>query len=967
MKLSWIFAFVLLYTYTVGQELAHFNITQQEGLPSNTVYDVFQDSRGFLWVATENGVARYNGASFRRYTNTQVRSTAVSNLSEDNGSRIWLHNFFGEILYIENDTLKKLDGWDEKYTQGFPSITNLGDSLLISNWNTLLYYSISKRTWHPSLPDTPRSINYNHHLVDTHKNVWVCFSTDSTTYVKNINTMSNDAYVLSNKEYQLNRNVVRLHRWQEALWAFDQVSQLFLHLDQGRVAAAPPHYQHALQHARQVQNLGDSLLAFTGPNGVFIVNRNNEWMHLLPGKNVSCITTDREGGLWAGTLNEGLYYFPISNSFMFARQAAGLYTKLAADTKNNRLFAGGYAGQVDIFSADGKALGTIAAPIDKEVQSIFFDSVRNDLYVFTNALRRYNANTLALIETITIAATKKITPVQNKLALATSAGLYLYDPDTRIKQTLPNPQRITALAFHESSNTLWVGSQKGVYQYNIITGATIVWQPAPNKASPGTSSLLVLGKRVLVGTLTDGLYIVDEEKTDHISRSRGLSSHHITSLAQFENTVWVGSDRGLSKVDLPTLAVANIDETKGLMAEEVYDVSILNNTLWVSHANGLQVFTRVPAHNNISPRIHINSFSSNGRTLPLSNLALPDGSRQLTITFDVSNNLKSRGTSTIHYRIKELGEDWHSTTLKNPVANYLSLPFGDFTLEAMAINEDGVQSPVLSLPLTVPAPFWKQLWFSIVVVLFLIMLTAWIVYKQLQKINEANQVKLRQLTQEQELRIAQLTSIRAQMNPHFIFNTMSLIQGEVAAGQTQEASKHIHLFSSLIRNVLDLSAKEVVTLHEEIEILEKYLAIEKDRFDGTLDYTIHQSDEVKNELVRIPSLLTQPFVENALRHGLMHKAGAKKLTIDFSIHNDVLTISIDDYGIGRKASHELNKHQKHHASFALEAYQKRIALLNANRPGAISLSIIDKQGDHGRATGTTVVITVSLDDKLHEH
>jgi ligand-binding sensor domain-containing protein len=962
MKVCCILAFVLLSIAVVGQELAHFTITQQHGLPSNTVYDVFQDSQGFLWVATENGLARYNGSSFRRYTNTQVRSTAVSHLSEDNDSRIWLHNFFGEILYIENDTLKKLASWDDQFTQGFPSITNQGDSLLISNGGMLLYYSILSKTWHRPMPAASASINYNHHAVGPGNQVWVCSSTDSVTYVESIGSAHQQKYVLPHSRYKLNRNVVRLLTWQGSLWLFDQVSHLFLQLEKDTVMPAPPYYNAALQHARQVQNLGDSLLAFTGPNGVSILNRDNKWMHVLPGKNVSCLAADREGGLWAGTLNEGLLYIPIAHSFLFPRQASGLYTKLAVDKKNNRVFGGGYAGQVDVFSGEGKTIATLAAPVAKEVQSIFFDSTRNELYVFTNALRRYNANTLTLLETISVAATKDIAYMHPHVALATSAGLYLYHPDTHTKQVLPFSQRITALAFQQSSQTLWVGSQKGLYQYNTLTGKRTVWQPSATSDSPGTARLLVCGNRLLVGTLTNGLYVIDAEKITHISPSNGLSSDHITSLHYFGTKVWVGTDRGLSLVDTDDLSVTVLNETKGLLAEEVYDLSLVGNALWVSHANGLQIFEHVPTRNLAKPLLHINHISSNGQTLPLSSATLPDGSQQLSIVFDVSNNLRSRGTATILYRIKELGEDWHSTTLKNPVANYLSLPYGNFTLEARAKNEDGILSALLTLPIIVPTPFWKQLWFSAVTIFLLIAFTAFVVYKRLQKINETNRLRLHQLTQEQELRIAQLTSIRAQMNPHFIFNTMSLIQGKVLNGLTEDANRNIQNFSLLLRKVLDFSGKEMITLQQEIEILEKYLAIEKDRFDGLLSYSISLDERLQQELVRIPSLLTQPFVENALRHGLLHKEGAKKLSIEFTLANDCLTIRVDDNGVGRKTSAAFNKSRTHdHRSFAIAAYQKRIDLLNSNRSRKIELSIIDKYSEQGVASGTTVVILVPLD------
>jgi LytS/YehU family sensor histidine kinase len=129
-----------------------------------------------------------------------------------------------------------------------------------------------------------------------------------------------------------------------------------------------------------------------------------------------------------------------------------------------------------------------------------------------------------------------------------------------------------------------------------------------------------------------------------------------------------------------------------------------------------------------------------------------------------------------------------------------------------------------------------------------------------------------------------------------------------------------------------------------------------------LSYSISLDERLQQELVRIPSLLTQPFVENALRHGLLHKEGAKKLSIEFTLANDSLTIRVDDNGVGRKTSAAFNKSRTHdHRSFAIAAYQKRIDLLNSNRSRKIELSIIDKHSEQGVASGTTVVILVPLD------
>jgi hypothetical protein len=507
-----------------------------------------------------------------------------------------------------------------------------------------------------------------------------------------------------------------------------------------------------------------------------------------------------------------------------------------------------------------------------------------------------------------------------------------------------------------------------LFSLQLATHVINEWKPDATKDSPGVSCLLTLAHAVLVGTITDGLFLMQEgELKKHITSSHGLVSNRVSSVTYHDSTLWIGSDNGVSIYNLRSDTCFHLNKTKGLLAQEVYDVALSNSLLWVSHAQGLQVFKEPDFLNLQKPVVRIKSVSSNGQPMKLKNgIKLSPESRQLTISFDVSNNLRAQGSTSILYRIRELDENhWQHTTLKNPIANYLSLPYGKLTLDVKAENENGIVSAnIVSLPITVLAPVWKQPWFIAMSIFVIIIICTLLIYLRLKKINTLNKLRLQQINLAQELRIAQLTSIRAQMNPHFIFNTMALIQGKVLNGLKDEANQHIQVFSALLRSVLDFSTKEMIHLHEEIDILEKYLSIEKDRFGGALEYTISQDEHTRNELIQIPTLLTQPFIENALRHGLMHREGRKVLLIDFSLRSGTLTIRIDDNGIGRFASAEFNKQRnKEHNSFAIKAYQKRIDLLNATRSNKIKLTITDKYSDQGLPTGTLVIIQIPIENE----
>lgn len=209
---------------------------------------------------------------------------------------------------------------------------------------------------------------------------------------------------------------------------------------------------------------------------------------------------------------------------------------------------------------------------------------------------------------------------------------------------------------------------------------------------------------------------------------------------------------------------------------------------------------------------------------------------------------------------------------------------------------------------------------------------------------------------------SQLMALRAQMNPHFVFNCLNSIQECIVTQKYGEASLYLNKFAKLFRSVLNNSGKVYVTLAEEIEVLDLYLTLEHMRFEKSFTYSIHTHEELETEEILVPSMLLQPYVENALWHGLMHKEGDRKLCIAFNKKGeDVFECVIEDNGIGRKKALELKEQQsktKRHVSRGMTISKDRIELLQKQGQHAV-LSIIDKHTGSGEAAGTKVVVELS--------
>jgi putative methionine-R-sulfoxide reductase with GAF domain/anti-sigma regulatory factor (Ser/Thr protein kinase) len=222
---------------------------------------------------------------------------------------------------------------------------------------------------------------------------------------------------------------------------------------------------------------------------------------------------------------------------------------------------------------------------------------------------------------------------------------------------------------------------------------------------------------------------------------------------------------------------------------------------------------------------------------------------------------------------------------------------------------------------------------------------------------EKQQAKIEVLENRQKVTESRLQSLRLQMNPHFLFNALNSIQQMILANEEMVATRYLSRFSKLLRTILVHSDKESVTLKEELEILNLYVELESVRFRDSFQYSITCDEEIDKEEVKVPTLLVQPFVENAIWHGLMHKEGNRKLKIDFFEKNNCLRCVIEDNGIGREKSAQakMNNGQRH-VSKGIQVSLERLKNMENDNGQKGSLIIFDLKDDNGQPSGTRVEI-----------
>lgn len=304
------------------------------------------------------------------------------------------------------------------------------------------------------------------------------------------------------------------------------------------------------------------------------------------------------------------------------------------------------------------------------------------------------------------------------------------------------------------------------------------------------------------------------------------------------------------------------------------------------------------------------------------------------------------------YKLEGLDKDWiHAGNIL--VARYTNLPPGEYIFRVKGMNMAGVFSRnVTSLYISVQPAFWQTWWFRALFVLAILGLVYG--YFRVRMYLVRKEARSRAAFRE-ELAQLEMKALRAQMNPHFIFNALNSIQTFMMKNETEQALAYLSRFARLIRNVLDHSQLNSISITRETDMLENYLELERLRLSERFDYRIMIDPKLDSDFLEIPAMVIQPFVENAIWHGLQHKNERGLLTIEFIRRENQILCVIEDNGIGRDAATTL-KQQSHptHISRGVQITKDRLQIYNSRFKMDASFDIEDLKDANGNATGTRV-------------
>ncbi len=454
---------------------------------------------------------------------------------------------------------------------------------------------------------------------------------------------------------------------------------------------------------------------------------------------------------------------------------------------------------------------------------------------------------------------------------------------------------------------------------------------------------------IWIGIKGGGFVVVKDDKIRFDIRDEKYKNYgNIRLIKCTQKHAWLLTERGLLVTDYQGKILSQYNSEMGIEANNITDMIVSGKKAWLCSKNGLmsidfreQQFGKPPA-----PIL---------RTVELQGIAQPEGryhfpyyKNTLNTKFTSINPYTKIGFEYL-YRLKGEHDDWRVANTES--AYYPRLSPNTYTFELKTRSKNGQESKTVDFDIEIRKPFWQNIWFILISVLGIAGILYWIYNRNEQRKAERNYY-------DQELRSSQLTALKTQMNPHFIFNALNSIQEFIIMNEKRLANEYLSKFARLMRVYLNHSSKDWVPLEEEIQALKLYLDLEKLRFENA---QVHLNIDPKLELehIRIPPLFVQPYVENAFKHGLLHKPNNRKLDISFSkITNNTLQIIIEDNGVGRKKAMEIkNKRINKNLSFATTANQQRLQLLNYNKQSQIAVKIIDLE-ENNCAAGTKIIIQI---------
>lgn len=666
-------------------------------------------------------------------------------------------------------------------------------------------------------------------------------------------------------------------------------------------------------------------------------------------KYISDVFVDHEGNTLLGTFDEGILVVTDPRVEGINIDNAHRLTKMVPD-ENNGLFIGTNKGEIFHYHS-GKMQLIFRDPSHKPIEAITYWQAQKWLVYSTSAgmqVSLWKNGKLTPLRLLGAAMKNGFFGPNDIGYVASNIGVYELkstDGHCEIQRIESLKIRAHNVFLNPDTRTVYAGNSDGLTLL-YPSGKTRIVRYKDSYIYP--RSVAMYEDLVYVGTRKHGILIFKDDKI----QGRIKFDDEIRKVIIASEKLFILTNSGLYISNLDGTGTTKMNKSSGLSFDHVTEFAVNGNTIYVTNLNTLESVQLEDLLEKKKPipilfdEIRVNGAKSTTNAYS-SNL------RNLTFTFKVAT-LRYRENIHYEYQLKGYEKGWQKLNYADNQVVYNTLPAGEYTFVVRSVNGN-TRSKEISYSFSIAAPYYQRWWFYILIIFLSGIIIASLFVIRIRAIRKKNKQRLKTQQMQTDVLESELKALRSQMNPHFIFNSLNSIQDLILQEDTDASYDYIVLFADLVRSTLNYSNADFIPFEKEIEFLDIYLSLEKLRFKEDFTYSI---DVGNVDGIKVPSMLIQPFIENALLHGLLHKEGSKRLTISFEL-DEQLTCLVEDNGIGREKSKEIRDRQgQSHESFALEAIQKRLLILNEQLPDSQGSYTFEDLYDEQSPAGTRVRIII---------
>jgi sensor histidine kinase YesM len=917
------FLFTASFLFCDAQSFRFTQYTTHNGLPIDNVYAAAQDEYGYIWFATDFGISKFDGYRFvNYYKNSGMANKAVTDIVYAGGDSllflsypntiqsIHINGTIRTIAQCNNFSVQQLIRHNNRYYFYQREFSTIG---ILENGNTAIVTLDSLLQGSGLLLHAVFPVNKTTVAFCTNKGLYMRSEKQTKLLLPNtdvtfgltgknhvITAISNSAVVEIDTAYTVSRTKIK-------------------------IPGAVPIY-----HMTEDK---DGVIWLRGMvNGIFRLqhNRLQEMSAALSMQNkiINEFFIDARGNAWFCTDGSGVL-FKRANTLKVYETSDGLANNrvLQLLLHNNELFIGTSNG---LSVRSKNTIKKINLPsVAKGLKWVYYlkDLADNQIGIAGATMFNFSEgdSTLRLlknkrIDGYTFTAFNGFAGMQQNDSVYWTAS---YGNIERIvnnkrsvnyKLTAVGARKTYDMLFHQGK--LWVGTENGIV---FLENNRLSLQDSINGVRPGQVFRFLVNKKGVLWAATENGLFYNDGVWKQVRRGATYGSNYCTGITEDgEGRIWCSTWDGFFITD--GVARANFNTADGLPSKTcnsiLYDSSL--NAVYIGTDNGLTIAECSKLQQQqLFQQVYISCTYEDSAAV-LNNGVLESNKNNLRFYFNLDNN------------------KWLTTQLPDLFLTDISRE--KHTLEVRAkINGTVITSANTSFSFSIKERFYKTWWFWTLVVLLL----QYIAFRLISNYNKRKRAT-QLLAQKQQAELASLKqqAFTSLMNPHFIFNALNSIQYYINKQDRQTANKYLSDFATLVRRSFDAAQKPFVTLDEELETIRLYLQLEKMRFTDKFDYSITLNDAAEEEEWLLPGMVLQPFLENAILHGLAPLQSHGQITIDIKGANNILYITITDNGIGMKKSKQLHVARKH-SSRGMQLIKERLEILSNKSVRRVQLTISD--------------------------